>query len=372
MDPLSFAARLDMLSVDEIPRPQPSKISRKAPSVAELDAIELPDYGLTNSKSTPRPDVQQSERSLFEANGKKTPNELEDSQPPTPTGDAATGIVPSWSYPTMNKWRHLSACLEYFGNGMNDSAPGALIPYIESAYGIGYAVVSLIWIANAMGFILAAFSNDFIDAKLGRAKSLMLSEVIMIAAYTVIACPVLGPLPCGRGGVFRPWLWQCSESSAEQCLLLESGQFDCYLGSRARVVWGRRNCWTNRSYRARLEWRELASLLSHYNVSSITKPFLPSLMQSSGIRVLCFAATGWSFWNYEKEEITRFSNSLVEMASRQSATDPARTSKFKSIAKALKIRTTIIGALFIFAYQGIEVSESGWFITYVSVGVLHV
>lgn len=41
-------------------------------------------------------------------------------------------------------------------NGMNDSAPGALIPYIERDYHIGYAVVSLIFIANAPGFITAA------------------------------------------------------------------------------------------------------------------------------------------------------------------------------------------------------------------------
>lgn len=90
----------------------------------------------------------------------------------------------------MNKFRHLSACLEYFGNGLNDSAPGALIPYIESAYNIGYAIVSLIWIANAAGFILAAFSAEFIDARFGRAKSLMLSEMFVIVAYVVIASPV--------------------------------------------------------------------------------------------------------------------------------------------------------------------------------------
>jgi len=31
----------------------------------------------------------------------------------------------------MNRFRVLSVCLLNFGNGLSDSAPGALIPYIE-------------------------------------------------------------------------------------------------------------------------------------------------------------------------------------------------------------------------------------------------
>ena len=84
----------------------------------------------------------------------------------------------------------------------------------------------------------------------------------------------------------------------------------------------------------------------------------------SGIRLMCVALTGWSFRNYENEETTQFSNSLVEIASRQAAAESGNASKFRSIVKAFKQRTTLIGALFIFAYQGIEVSESGWFISY--------
>ena len=74
-------------------------------------------------------------------------------------------------------------------------------------------------------------------------------------------------------------------------------------------------------------------------------------------------ATGWSFWNYENEDTTRFSNSLEQIASRQAAAE-MEGSKIKAIGRGLKNRTTLIGALFIFAYQGAEVSESGWFISY--------
>ena len=82
----------------------------------------------------------------------REPEDLERSEPSTPHQDGAAGIMPSFRSPAMNKWRVFSACGQYFVNGMNDSAPGPLIPYIEQWYGIGYAVVSTIWLANAVGF----------------------------------------------------------------------------------------------------------------------------------------------------------------------------------------------------------------------------
>ena len=136
----AFAAGLEIMSNDKTMH---SRTATRPPSNEELDAIELPDYGLTH---TPR--ANQSD-STHEASTSKTPNELEHSQPPTPKRDDASNIVPTLWFPKMNKWRVLAACLEYLGNGLNDSAPGALIPYIEKWYGIGYAVVSTIWISNA-------------------------------------------------------------------------------------------------------------------------------------------------------------------------------------------------------------------------------
>lgn len=123
------------------------------PSVEELDAIELADHGQLSKKPKQTTNLPTGLRTPEEAytpwhsneHVAKTPNELESSQPPTPKQDTAAGVFPSFFYPAMNRWRVLAACLIYFGNGMSDSAPGALIPYIEDWYHIGYAIVSLIW-----------------------------------------------------------------------------------------------------------------------------------------------------------------------------------------------------------------------------------
>jgi hypothetical protein len=63
----------------------------------------------------------------------RTPSELEMSRPTTPRRDENEGVeaLQSFSNPPMNKFRLLSCCLLNFGQGLNDSAPGALIPYIE-------------------------------------------------------------------------------------------------------------------------------------------------------------------------------------------------------------------------------------------------
>lgn len=190
MNSLAFGAGLSLVSPEVTP-PAAARTNARPPSQDELDAIELPTYGLTDRKD---PDDSITPAYPHRQYEDYTPNELERSQPPTPKQHEAANVVPSWSYPKMNRWRVLAACSEYFGNGLNDSAPGALIPYIELWYGIGYAVVSTIWISNAAGFILAAFVSDLIRSRLGRAKSLMLSEVSLIVGYAVIACPVPFPV----------------------------------------------------------------------------------------------------------------------------------------------------------------------------------
>lgn len=347
---LALAASLGIETASELPRTPKARTRDRPPSNEELDAIELPDYGLTSAKGKKDHHVRgedvRNSHDDPDIIAPQTPNELERSQPPTPKQDQATDIVQSWRYPYMNRWRILAACCEYFGNGLNDAAPGALIPYIEKWYGIGYALVSLIWITNAIGFIVAAFTTDAIAARLGRAKSLIFSEACMIAGYVIIACPV--PFPA----VVAAYL---------------------VLGFGNQI-----NLGLNNVYLANLQQPSVILGIAHgtYGVGGIAGPLVATALVSNGvhwqrfyfipiaIRLICMAAIGYTFWNYEKENAHRLQDNLEQLASRQSRPETEEASKLRLIGRALKIRTTIIGALFIFAYQGAEVSESGWFISY--------
>lgn len=59
---------------------------------------------------------------------------------------------------------------------------------MERDYNIGYAIVSLIFVTNAVGFITTAFGSDVVHSKLGRARTLMLSETIITVGYVIIVC----------------------------------------------------------------------------------------------------------------------------------------------------------------------------------------
>ena len=138
------------------------------PAVLQKDlSFRLQDHGPSGAPST----------------GKQTPttpNELESFRLSYPAQQDAVDVVQTLSNPPMNKYRLLSCCLMNFGNGLNDSAPGALIPYIEDSYHIGYAIVSLIFVANAIGFISAAPITYALQARVGRANTLVIAEGCML------------------------------------------------------------------------------------------------------------------------------------------------------------------------------------------------
>ncbi|KAF2227083.1 major facilitator superfamily domain-containing protein [Elsinoe ampelina] len=273
----------------------------------------------------------------------RTPNEIE-SNSPKPQ-ENAVGIVPSFSWPPKNKYRVLAACLTYFGNGMNDAAPGALIPYMERGYNIGYAIVSLIFVANAVGFITTAFCSDVVHSKLGRARTLMMSEIIIALGYMVI--------------VFTP-----------QFAAVVASFFLLGLGCAFNLA-------LNNVFVSNLSGSTVLLGAAHgsYGVGGLIAPLICTAMVSNGIpwsrfyiitlglRVVTFFFTGWANRGYDEEPTSKFAASL-ELLSSQQAEVPREQTKLQLLKQALRNKTTLLGALFIFAYQGAEVSISGWVISY--------
>jgi fucose permease len=81
------------------------------------------------------------------------------------------------------------------------------------------------------------------------------------------------------------------------------------------------------------------------------------------------AFSGWSFWNYEKESAPALLTELELAASQQNSSSEVQNmakqpSQFTTMLRAFKSKTVILGSLFIFAYQGAEVSISGWVISF--------
>lgn len=339
---MSFSALGTLVDIQSPPLiTSPAAVVRKdkqgiphAPSDHELE-------GLQRERSQPTADVP-SQQTL----GLQTPvspGELESH--PTSPGEEAVDSIPAIQSPPMTKWRLLSACFMNFAGGLNDSAPGALIPYMEKDYNIGYAIVSLIFVTNAVGFILAAPLTQMLELKLGRSKTYSLATSLTTAGYIILVCKP--PFPAVVASFFLLGLGMAVNLALNNvfCANLVNGT------------------------------AALGALHGAYGIGGIIGPLVATALASHGVRWSYFYSinlamslinmvfSAWAFRKYEKELPTQLLTALHRTTSQQTPgpVQPARTHLLK---QALKSRPTLLGALFIFAYQGAEVSISGWVVSF--------
>lgn len=220
-------------------------------------------------------------------------------------------------------------------------------------YDIGYAIVSLIFITNAAGFISAALFVDALRARLGRAKTLMLASFCMAAAYVPVVCTP--PFPVVVAAFFL-------------------------LGFGMAV-----NLALGNVFAANLQngTTMLGFMHGSYGIGGTIGPLIATSMVAKGNLVWSryyFIPLGvtlfnggwalWSFWSFESESSSASPPTLLtnieRIASRtQNAVPlPKEQSQFRGMLKSFKSKIILLGALFIFAYQGSEVSISGWVISF--------
>lgn len=302
-----------------------------APTPYELDQINSGDRS-NGPPIPPTPSGCQTPR---------TPNELEMSRPPTPGTDDAADVVQTLSNPPMNKWRLLSCCCMCFANGFQDSAPGPLIPYMEKDFNIGYAIVSLIFVTNAIGFISAAPLAHMLQASVGRAKMLILAELSIMIGCILLIIPHR-PFPVVVLAYFFTGLGQALNLAPNNtfCANLANGT----------------TC--------------LGAFHGSYGIGGTIGPLIATALVSHG--------SSWSTFYYLSLSLTVLNILFAYLTFRTYELDsPPSTrltltpsgrlppnSKSHLLKQALRNKTTILGALFIFAYQGAEVSISGWVISF--------
>ncbi|KAI0533617.1 major facilitator superfamily transporter [Xylaria digitata] len=322
---------------DSLPQAPQRAVPRTYPAVpqrdndVELKPLTRPSAPTPSNVSTPR-----EERDL-EMSAPATPGE--------PLADPMNAFeaLPGLTDPPMNKFRFAACCTQNFLNGINDSAPGALIPYIEKYYNIGYATVSLIFIGNALGYIAAAPLVDAIRMRLGRAKTCSLASVSMALGF--IPLVAAAPFPA-----------------------IVVGYFFIGFGSALNQAIG--NVFTANLKNGTVL---LGCLHGSYGIGGIIGPLIATSIVSNlgenawsrfyfltiSFSVVCAAFYLWAFWNYENE--TSATEMLTVTSTGQSATPRAEIS---AMLRAFKSRVVLLGATFIFAYQGAEVSISGWVISF--------
>ncbi|KAF7559648.1 hypothetical protein G7046_g4506 [Stylonectria norvegica] len=297
-------------------------VSRTYPGAPQRESFEL--------HSIPRRDAPMSGTAT-----PRTESDLEMSQPASPTDTIE--VMPSMREPFMNRFRLLAMCIANFGNALSDGAAGALIPYMEKYYDIGYGVVSLIFVGQALGFVIAAVFLDSLRTKLGRAKLLGLGQAMMTLAYIAHICGA--PFP-----------------------VVVTAFFFVGFGIAVNVAMGNIFCGglQNGTFM-------LGLLHGSYGVGGTTGPLIATALVTVagtawtryyiitfGIGVVTVALSVWSFWGYERE---------MSPAARARESTPG-DSMVVGMLSAIKLRVVLLGSVFIFAYQGAEVSISGWVISF--------
>jgi hypothetical protein len=86
-----------------------------------------------------------------------------------------------------------------------------------------------------------------------------------------------------------------------------------------------------------------------------------------GLAALNLLLAPWTLWNYELESNPRLPPPANEHVNTATCKRPARAVtqiKWQSLQTLLSSKPTVLGALFIFAYQGAEVAIFGWIIAF--------
>lgn len=268
--------------------------------------------------------------------------------------------------PERNLWRVIAVSIWSACGGFSDAAPGALLPSMEAHYNISYAVVSLIWMSNAVGFILVACFAHKITPWFGKRWSLTYGIILSVAAYSCIASG--GPFPLICFGFFLGGIGLAT-------VLAQSNVFLSKLDKQSKYL-----AIFHASYGAGATILPLAatSMVGHGMKWNYVYLILLSLMVINTFNTnLAFkgAEDDLKPWDHDEEtelliDKTRATEEGIELedflesgrADSAERRTPAKTQN--DMILALKNVPTWLIALFVFCYQGSEVSIGGWIVTY--------
>ncbi|SGZ48258.1 CIC11C00000002996 [Sungouiella intermedia] len=296
---------------------------------------------------------------------------------PVPLQQHDENLIMTASNPPKNLWRIIATCIWSVSGGFSDAAPGALLPFIESDYGISYAVVSLIWMLNAAGFILVAMFSHKIQPWLGKRKSILVGCLCSVVMYLLISSG--GPFPLIVTGFFFGGIGLA-------IVLAQSNVFFSKLDKNSKY---------------------LAFMHGAYGVGATLSPLLATSMVNHGIKwhyfylialvlmlfncINCWFAFGGADddlkpWDHDDEAELLLANGdeaglspidtprvsedgigLQDLGTHITAVEresPAASKQTGAMMLALQNPITWLISLFVLCYQGSEVSLGGWIVSY--------
>ncbi|KAK0705159.1 major facilitator superfamily domain-containing protein, partial [Lasiosphaeris hirsuta] len=252
----------------------------------------------------------------------------------SPSAERPPSIHQKWNDTSINTYRFLSTIYAFILMGMTDGAMGALLPYIETYYGISYTVVSLLFLSPFVGYLLAALLNNLIHYYLGQRGVAIIGPICRLVGIIPIAFhPPYAALPVillftgfGNGIEDSAWnAWIGNMQQANELLGLLHGAYG--LGATIGPLIA-----TAMVTKGNLPW------YSFYYV----------MVGLDGAGFLLSSTAFWAATGKVHRDIHRAANGGKRTTTRHVLREPI----------------TWLLALFLLGYVGAEVSLGGWIVTF--------
>ncbi|KAI0654399.1 major facilitator superfamily domain-containing protein [Cubamyces menziesii] len=235
-----------------------------------------------------------------------------------------------------------TVCWALFLAGWNDGSTGPLLPRMQSVYHVGFAIVSLIFVFNCVGFVTGAAANVWLTDRLGFGTVMVIGSLSQVIGYALEApAPpfpvfVLGYAINGFGLSLQNAGANSFVASLKENTSTKLGILHAVYGTGALA-----------SPLVATQFSQMSHWSFHYLVSlSIALSNTASL-----IAVFRF----------------RTQDACLEEIGQASSQDGAGegTNNANKYQQMFRLRTVHLMAFFILIYVGVEVTLGGWIVTYV-------
>ncbi|KAH8917067.1 MFS general substrate transporter [Atractiella rhizophila] len=228
----------------------------------------------------------------------------------------------------------ISSCLCHQIAGLADGSAGALIPYMQSTFGVSYTPVSLIFVVQMVGYIVATFTNNYLVDTLGREIIVFGAMGLQAVGYALLSPAFNFPLLLILN-FFTGYGTCISNSSAV-----------AYVGSRPNSPW------------------KIAMIEAFHGLGGLVGPFVATLLVENGAKwnvfyiiQACVCTANAILFVFTFGLKRKNSATAQGDHSREAHAEDHHGQKLKKI---LQSKDAWILALFGFLSVGAEVSISGW------------
>lgn len=105
---------------------------------------------------------------------------------PTQASDQSVSDTQTWKSPRINIARLGATYYAFCAMGLHDGALGALVPYLERYYGLGFLTISSIFITPMAGYFLTAFVVNPIHCHFGQRGIAILGPLCHLLSHIML------------------------------------------------------------------------------------------------------------------------------------------------------------------------------------------